>query len=311
MKKALPLGILASLFFAFTFIFNRSMDLAGGYWIWSASLGYLFSLPILYLLVRRGGGLGVVLDQIRARPGQWLLWSTVGFGLFYLPLTMASVYGESWFVAATWQLTIVAGILLTPLFGKPIPVKNLLFSVVIISGVLLLQGAQFASLGGEGVVIVLALILLAAFSYPLGNRKMMSCCPPSMTTVQRVFGMTLCSTPFWLLCSGAAWVAHGPPSGGQAVQSLIVAIFSGVIATLLFFEATNLVRSDPKKLAVVEATQAGEVVFTLLGGILFLGDALPSPAGLAGIAIVIAGMVGNSLCSRGESPRPEPREEQD
>lgn len=31
MKKALFYGILASFFFAFTFILNRSMNLAGGY----------------------------------------------------------------------------------------------------------------------------------------------------------------------------------------------------------------------------------------------------------------------------------------
>nr|WP_239683637.1 multidrug resistance efflux transporter family protein [Streptococcus parasanguinis] len=30
---------------------------------------------------------------------------------------MASIYGESWFVAATWQITILAGLLLNPLFG--------------------------------------------------------------------------------------------------------------------------------------------------------------------------------------------------
>ena len=52
-------------------------------------------------------------------------------------------------------------------------------------------------------------------------------------------------------------------------------------------------------LAVIEATQCGEVVFTLLGGILLLKDRVPEPAGLAGIAVIVAGMVGNSL-SAGE-----------
>ena len=42
MKKTLIYGILASFFFAFTFILNRSMNLAGGYWMWAASLRYLF-----------------------------------------------------------------------------------------------------------------------------------------------------------------------------------------------------------------------------------------------------------------------------
>ena len=124
---------------------------------------------------------------------------------------------------------------------------------------------------------------------------MLQYAPTDMTTIQRVFGMTLCSMPFWLLCGGYALATHGLPGSGQIVQSLAAAVFSGVIATILFFEATNLVRGDPKKLAIVEATQSGEVLFTLLGGILFLGDPMPSAAGFAGILIIVIGMIANSL----------------
>ena len=55
--RALWLGILGALFFAFTFIFNRSMNLAGGSWMWSASLRYLFSLPMMAVLVWQKGEL--------------------------------------------------------------------------------------------------------------------------------------------------------------------------------------------------------------------------------------------------------------
>ena len=79
------------------------------------------------------------------------------------------------------------------------------------------------------------------------------------------------------------------------MQSIIVAIFSGVIATILFFEATNMVKNNPKHLAIIEATQSGEVIFTLLGGILFLGDAMPAGTGFAGILVIITGMVLNSF----------------
>ena len=85
------------------------------------------------------------------------------------------------------------------------------------------------------------------------------------------------------------------PSEGQIFQSIIVAIFSGVIATILFFEATNMVKNNPKHLAIIEATQSGEVIFTLLGGILFLGDAMPAGTGFAGILVIITGMVLNSF----------------
>lgn len=161
-----------------------------------------------------------------------------------------------------------------------------------------LHAIQISHLDGMkmgGSLTALALILVAGICYPLGNRKMMTVCPPELTTVQRVFGMTLCSTPFWSLCSVYAAVVHGVPSAGQLFQSLSVAVFSGVIATLLFFEATNLVKHNPKQLAVVEATQAGEVLFTLLGGIAFLHDALPTPSGILGICVVVIGMILNSL----------------
>ena len=294
--RALWFGILGALFFAFTFIFNRSMNLSGGSWMWSASLRYLFSLPMLAVLVWRKGELTGVLSAIKKSPLTWLIWSTVGFGLFYGPLSLASIYGESWFVAATWQITILAGLLLTPLFGQRVPGKQLLMTLVILLGIILIQIPYFGSGLGSGVVRASLLILLAAFAYPLGNRKMMvHCKEDQLSTTQRVFGMTLMSTPFWLLLSVFAGVGAGLPSSGQILQSLIVAVFSVVVATLLFFEATNLVKHNHKQLAVVEATQAGEVLFTLLGGCLFLGDRLPSLLGFLGIAIVTIGIIGNSL----------------
>ena len=294
--RALWYGILGALFFAFTFIFNRSMNLSGGSWMWSASLRYLFSLPMLAVMVWRKDELAGVLSAIKKAPLTWLVWSTVGFGLFYGPLSLASIYGESWFVAATWQITILAGLLLTPLFGQRVPGKQLLMTLVILLGIILIQIPYFGSGLGSGVVRASLLILLAAFAYPLGNRKMMvHCKQDQLSTTQRVFGMTLMSTPFWLLLSVFAVADAGLPSGGQILQSLIVAVFSGVVATLLFFEATNLVKHNHKQLAVVEATQAGEVLFTLLGGCLFLGDRLPSLLGFLGIAIVTIGIIGNSL----------------
>ena len=296
MKKALGYGILASFFFAFTFVLNRSMNLDGGYWLWSACLRYLFMLPMLAVLVWREHSWSQIQREILRRPKRWVLWSTVGFGFFYLPLTMASIYGQSWFVAATWQLTIVAGVLLTPLFGRAVPVKNFLMSCLVLSGIFLLQLPNIRLGATENIFMPLLLILIAAVSYPLGNRKMMIL--SDLTTLQRVFGMTLCSMPFWLICAVVALCHAGLPAGGQVVQSLAVALFSGVIATILFFKATDLVKRNPRQLAVIEATQSGEVLFTLLGGVLFFGDSMPDIWGLCGILIVVVGMIGNSLVSQ-------------
>ncbi len=296
MKKAMGYGILASFFFAFTFLLNRSMNLSGGYWLWSATLRYLFMLPMLaVMLCLPKNRLGPVVQAVKERPLGWLLWSTVGFGLFYLPLTLASVYGESWLTAASWQVTIVAGVLLTPLFGKRIPLKNLGMSCVILIGILLLQLPNLTGGDGSGNWIALIPILIAAFSYPLGNRKMMQICPAELDTLQRVFGMTLCSMPFWVIASAVAWGESGLPGGGQVLQSAGVALFSGVVATILFFHATDLVRGNQRQLAAVEATQCGEVLFTLLGGILILGDGLPDGAGVIGLVLIVVGMTANSL----------------
>lgn len=297
MKKALFMGILGSFFFAFTFILNRSMNLSGGYWMWGAVLRYFFTLPLMLLLLLRGGKFRPVLKDIRENTFAWLLWSTVGFGLFYLPLTMASTYAEGWFTASVWQFTIVAGILLTPLFGKKIPLKNLLLSFLILAGIFVMQIPEMEKSRQTELIRPLLMIMIAAFSYPLGNRKMMQLIGSRFTVIQRVFGMTLCSMPFWIVSGAAALKNAGLPSGGQVLQSFLVALFSGVVATLLFFGATDLVRNDPKQLAVIEATQSGEVIFTLVLSILFLHDTMPGMMSLAGILMIIVGMIRNSLAS--------------
>ncbi|MBQ0000044.1 MAG: multidrug resistance efflux transporter family protein [Clostridiales bacterium] len=297
MKKSLFLGILGSFFFAFTFVLNRSMNLAGGYWMWGAVLRYLFTLPLMFLLLIKGEKFKPVLSDIKANPGAWLLWSTVGFGLFYAPLTMASTFAESWFTASVWQFTIVAGILLTPVFGKKIPVKNLLLSCLILAGIFVMQIPEIAKSHQTSIVLPLLMIMIAAFSYPLGNRKMMQVCADQFTAIQRVFGMTLCSIPFWLLCGVFAYSKAGLPSGGQTLQSFLVALFSGVIATVLFFGATDMVKDNARQLAVIEATQSGEVIFTLLLGVLVLHDNMPPVTSFIGIILIVTGMILNSLAS--------------
>ena len=297
MKKALILGLFASFFFAFTFILNRSMHLSGGSWVWSASLRYLFTFPLFALLVWRGGGFARVHAAIKQSPLQWIVWSTVGFGLFYAPISYAADHGESWLIAASWQVTIVMGLLLSPLFQKRIALKNLGAALVILVGVFLLQLKNILAFQLGSVAETLLPILVAAVAYPLGNRKMMAHCPPELTTSERIYGMTLCSLPFWVLLAGYGLVTRGMPSGTQVLQSLGVALLSGVIATLLFFRATDLAKHSQRQLAVVESTQSFEVLFTLLGGVLLLHDSLPDLFGWFGVGLIVVGMVLSSLVS--------------
>lgn len=297
MKKALLLGILGSFFFAFTFLLNRSMNLSGGSWLFSGSLRFFFAFPIMALIVFRKHGFRNIHNAIKQNPKAWLLWSTIGFGFFYAPLCYAGNYGESWLIAASWQITIVMGILLAPLFKEKIPLKNLIAAFIILAGVFLLQINNIVSLQISLLVRTLLPILLAAISYPLGNRKMMAISKNNLSTIERTYGMILCSLPFWFILSVIGIFKESFPSASQLFQSFCVALFSGVIATLLFFRATDIVKSNQKQLAVIESTQAGEVIFTLLGGILLLGDTPPNQVGIGGLVLIISGMILNSLLS--------------
>lgn len=294
--RAVLLGILGSFFFAFNFILIRSMNLGGGYFLWTATLRYTFTLPLMAILLVRSKGFKPVLASIARKPADWFIWSTVGFGLFYAPLSAASIYGESWFTAAIWQFTIVAGVLLTPLFGRKIPLRNLLCSGLIVAGILLMQYSKIRMGVHANWGMLLLTMGIATFSYPLGNRKMMQVTSgEGLTTIQRIFGMTLCSMPFWLVCGVISLKNAGLPSGSQVLQSFLIALLAGTVATILFFSATDMVKQDPRRLAVVEATQSGEVIFTVLLGILVLGDSAPDRMGFIGIAVIVAGMILNSL----------------
>lgn len=147
----------------------------------------------------------------------------------------------------------------------------------------------------DSVFFTLLPIVIAATCYPLGNRKTMQLSGEQLSTTERTYAMMLCSLPFWLLVSILGFIDAGFPSPTQLTQSFLVALFAGVIATLLFFKATDAVKADQRQLAVVESTQAAEVLFALLGGILLLGDALPDAWGFAGLALITLGMLANNL----------------
>ncbi len=230
--RPLILGVFAALFFASTFVLNEAMHIGGGHWAYSASLRFLFMIPLLVLVVAMRGGLGRVRKELASDPVPWLVWGTVGFGLFYVPICIAAVEAPPW--------------------------------------------------------------LIAAFAYPLGNRKMMAI--TDLDVFERILGMCVGSLPVWLLLFGYG-LTTGVPSGAQVSQTLLVALLSGVIATVLFFKATDLVKHDMGRLATVEATQALEVLFALVGEILILQAGLPSGLSLLGIGIVMLGVTLHSRAS--------------
>ena len=297
---AISLGLLSALFFAVTFVLNRTMSVEGGHWAWSSSLRFFWMLPFLLVLVFARKNLRSLLIVMKEKPKEWILWSTVGFGIFYAPLTFAAAYGPSWLVASTWQITIVAGMLLAPLINKKsikdsISLQALLFSLIILLGIAIMLISQAKSVSTEELLLGTIPVLIAAFAYPLGNRKMMQVSGGKLNAIQRTLGMTIASLPFWILISLYGISVNAFPTEVQIYQTLIVALCSGVIATVLFFMATDKVQKDEKALASVEATQSAEVIFALIGEIILLGSNWPDSYSLIGIALVIIGMLLHSF----------------
>ena len=305
---AIGIALLAALFFTSTYVLNRAAAVQGGYWAWTAALRYLFTLPMLALVVPSQGGMRPVLRSFRGSPGPWLLWSSVGFGLFCLFLTWAASSGPSWLIAGTFQLTVIAGMLLAPLIYRDararLPRRALSIGVLIVIGVGLLQFGHASGGMNAAAWVAFASVTVSAFLYPLGNRRILlhlEHTGEDLNATQRVFGMTLASQPFWIAVAIYAFAVNGAPPMSQALLAGGVALFTGTIATILFFAATGLVRNDPAALGATEAMQSAEIIFSTLLGAQFLGEEWPQGWAAAGAVLVIAGIVGMSVLVGRES----------
>jgi hypothetical protein len=111
-----------------------------------------------------------------------------------------------------------------------------------------------------------------------------------LNALQRVFGMTLCSWPLWLLFAVLAWLTIGPPNPREMLLAGGVALSSGVIATVLFFHATGMVQREPFALAAVEAMQAAELLFAAVLGVALLGEPWPHGIATIGALTIIVGI---------------------
>ncbi|HVI25426.1 MAG TPA: multidrug resistance efflux transporter family protein [Xanthomonadaceae bacterium] len=299
---AVGLGVLSALFFSLTYVLNRAAANEGGDWAWTASLRYLITLPLLLPLMPWQGGVAPVWRALRAHPGPWLACSALGFVLFYVLLAYAAASGPSWLVAGSFQFTVIAGMLCAPFLYRDarrrIPRLALLVGVVIVAGVLLMQYGHAQGALGRAGWIALACVLGAAVLYPLGNRLLLLHLERSgedLNATQRVFGMTLASQPLWWLLAAFAWARTGAPPPSQVWLAGGVALSAGVVATILFFQATGLAREQPAALGAAEAMQGAEILFASALGALLLGEPWPHGVALWGVALVVAGIVAFAL----------------
>jgi len=294
---AVGLALCSALFFTLTYVLNRSLVAGGGHWAWAVILRYLITLPLLAVVLPLQGGLGELPRELRRHARPWLLWSGVGFVLFGVPLTWAASSGPSWLVAGSFQTTVLAGPLLAPLIYRDerrrLAWRTLALGALIVAGVFALQWGHAQGHLRAGDWLAIGAVVLSAFAYPLGNRKLLlhlEQCGTRLNAVQRVFGMTLCSWPLWLAFALVAWFTVGPPGLREALLAGGVALSSGTIATILFFRATDMVRREPTALAAVEAMQAAELLFATLLGVLLLGEAWPHGYAAFGALAIIVGI---------------------
>lgn len=104
----------------------------------------------------------------------------------------------------------------------------------------------------------------------------------------KVWLMTLGCLPFWLFLS--IIVRPDQPHPSQIINTLLVALLAGVAATTIFLYAREQAVTS-SEVAGVDSTQASEVIFALIGGIVLLDNAIPSAMGLFGIGLIIVGLI--------------------
>ena len=313
---AIGVALLSALFFTLTYVLNRAAANEGAHWAWTAALRYLITLPLLVPIIAWQGGFAPVWRALRAHPMAWLACSTVGFVGFYLLLSYAASSGPSWLIAGSFQFTVVAGMLCAPLLyrdaRRKVPMAALGVGGVILAGVVLLQFGYAEGRLDRAAWIALACVLVSATLYPIGNRLLLLHLERTgehLTATQRVFGMTLASQPAWVVVALLAYQQVGAPSPPQVWLAAGVAIGAGIVATILFFQATGMVRDQPAALGAAEAMQAAELLFAIALGVAFLGEAWPRGVALWGACLVIAGIgLFAWLVSRPQAPVVLPEE---
>jgi drug/metabolite transporter (DMT)-like permease len=235
----------------------------------------------------------------------WLFWTmtgSIGMGIFYSTICFSAAYAPSWVIAATWQSTI----LITPLvllgFGRKVPMRGLAFALLVFVGVLLIN-AEHASETSLTMALLGAIpALISAAAYPVGNQLVWEARkgerfktliphvehPELDNSFCKILVLTLGSIPFWIIL--LLVVAPPPPTESQYFNTAVIALFSGIIAYSLFLLARHRA-CNSFEITAVDATQAFEAVFTLIGEILLIGAAIPSATSFVGIGLIIVGVM--------------------
>ncbi|WP_428025639.1 DMT family transporter [Arcobacter sp.] len=302
MIKLIILGIIAGAFFSTTFVLNELMSVSGGHWLWSASLRYFFMILFLGLILLFQGGVQRIIDIFKLFISNYIFWTisgTIGFGFFYALICFSADFSPAWVIAATWQFTVVATLFVLMFFGKKFPKKIWLFSLIIFIGVCLVNLTHMETFDLKALLLGGIPILIASFCYPIGNQLVWEAKNGNHKNVpqikskllnnafNKVFLLSLGSLPLWFILISI--IQPSSPSNSQIINTALVALFSGVFATSIFLYARNIAK-DSNEIAAVDATQASEVVFALIGGMVLFSNSSLNLISIIGLGLIMIGL---------------------
>jgi hypothetical protein len=292
--KAIFLGLVSSMFLSTGLVVNSLNTFHGESWAWTACLRFLLLLPVLILLVSLRGRLIELINVIKVIPYTFLIWGNLGFGCFYAALSFATKFAPGWLVSAGFMTTVLVGIVISPLIYDDnravISKKALALSSILVTSLFIMQFDQLSSLHQSyKMAFSLGLTLLAAVLWPLGNRKLMLKLEDEnikLDPMQRVLGMTIGSIPTLTALALYGYISVGFPTEMQMETSFIAVLFAGVLGSVLFYKAMQMVERNHIALLTVEATQVTCVLFTLLGEMIFKGTRWPGIYGNIGFGLM-------------------------
>lgn len=314
MARLVLLGLLAGLFFSTTFVLNELMASQNGHWFWSASGRYIFMWFILSALIALKDGVKTLVGLSALFMDYWKFWYVaggIGFGGFYAFLCFGADHAPGWIIAATFQFTAVASLIVLAVFGERLSKRIIGTSLLIFTGVLITnlgEGLHHAT-GSTSTLLLMGALpaFIAGFCFPVGNQlvwystakpthhnALTQAIPHITSTLMRsalnkVWLLTTGSLPLWLVLG--LFIQPDLPSTSQVFNTFLVALFAGVIATSIFLFARSKATTSAQ-IAAIDATQASEVLFAVLGGMALLGTSAPSLISMIGVLMVVVGLFG-------------------
>jgi signal transduction histidine kinase len=181
----------------------------------------------------------------------WMVAGTFACGFFYGGICLASIYLRGWVVAAIWQVTTLASPIVLRMLGYRVPRRGTALAIGVLMGVwLIIAGELHGAINRSTNIYSVAALIVSAFSYPFGNQILNAAIKgghrylPYIRSAELsqfptvgILMLAIGSVPFWIVA--IVLVRPTAPSAEQALQTLIVAVLAGILATAVFYYARN------------------------------------------------------------------------